>query len=897
MKLTTLNKRVFLALMTIFAVFASQFAAAPAKALANDTLTITVHYNRLAADYDNWNLWIWKNMDSGTDGAGFEFKFDGEDSFGKTVTFKLDGMKAYDNVGIIARLGNWSKKDVGSTWPNGGDRFIKNFDASGKAEIWLVEGDKEIYTKEPTIGAVKPQINAAILNDFKAVTLTLNGQYTLKGTATEDFSLAASNGTAATITSVTLPAGKTASNFVTLNLSANVDVSMAYTVTHPTYGKASVTVGAIMDSKAFADAYTYTGNDLGNTYSPAKTDFRVWAPTATSVKLVTFATLIARTGTEIEMTKAEKGTWTASVTGDQHQLAYVYRANVGGTVREAVDPYVRAVTIEGDRGVVVDLSKTNPTKWTPGAASKPAFSGKPTDAVIYETHVRDLSIDSNSGIPVAHKGKFLAFTDYDTTTTQVVVNKKTKKKTVVKTKNPSGISAIKDLGISHIQFLPIYDYASVVEAKPSFNWGYDPKNFNAPEGSYSTKPAEPTNRITELKTMVQSLHDNGIRVIMDVVYNHVWDAGSFSQEQLVPGYFFRTTPTGELANGTGVGNETASERPMVRKFIVDSIKYWASEYNLDGFRFDLMGIHDITTMQQVRAELTKIDPTIIILGEGWNMGDILPSAQKAAQINASSLPGISMFNDQIRDSLKGSVFDSGDRGWATAKYTAIDGVKAGVVGNIFFDRFVNGNWTTLDPGQSVNYVEAHDNLSLYDKLKASKRGSTEAQLATYHRLATSVVMLAQGMPFIQAGQEFLRTKNGDENSYKSSDAVNSLKWNSRATNIASVNYYNALLAIRKAHPAFRMDTAAAVKATLTFLNVADPLIGYSINGQAAGDSWNTIVVIHNPTTTAKTITLPSSGDWNVVVSGAKASATALSTLKGVSTVSVPALSTWVAYKN
>jgi pullulanase len=335
---------------------------------------------------------------------------------------------------------------------------------------------------------------------------------------------------------------------------------------------------------------------------------------------------------------------------------------------------------------------------------------------------------------------------------------------------------------------------------------------------------------------------------------------------------------------------------MVRKFIVDSVKYWASEYNLDGFRFDLMGIHDITTMQQVREELNKIDPSIIILGEGWNMGDILPSAQKAAQINASSLAGISMFNDQIRDSIKGSVFDSGDRGWATGKYTAIDGVKAGIVGNIFFDRFVNGNWTTLDPGQSVNYVEAHDNLSLYDKLKASKRGSSEALLGTYHRLSTSVPLLAQGMPFIQAGQEFLRTKNGDENSYKSSDAVNSLKWNSRATNIVSVNYYKGLIAIRKAHPAFRMDTAAAVKANLTFLNATDPVIAYSINGSAVGDSWKNIVVIHNPNISAKTVTLPSSGDWNVVVSGSKASATGLSVLKGVSSVSVPALTTWVAYK-
>ncbi len=896
MKLTTLNHRVVLAIMTIFAVFATQFAAAPAKALANDTLTITVHYNRIAGDYDNWNLWIWKNMDTGADGPGAEVKFDGEDSFGKKVTFKLEGMKPYDNVGIIARLGNWQKKDVGSTWPNGGDRFIKSFDASGKAEVWLIEGDKEIYTKEPSIGAIKPQINSAILNDFKAVTLTLNNQYTLKGTPTEDFTLTDAKGANVTISSVSLPAGKTASNFVTLNLAADVDIASAYTVNHPVYGKGSVAVGSIMDSKAFADAFTYTGNDLGNTYSPSKTDFRVWAPTATAVKLITYPTLTARNGTEINMTKAEKGTWTASVAGDQHLLAYVYRAEVGGVFREAVDPYVRATVIEGDRGVVVDLSRTNPARWTPGAANKPAFSGKPTDAVIYETHVRDLSIDSNSGIPVAHRGKFLAFTDYNTTTTQVVVNKKTKKKTVVKTKNPSGISAIKEMGISHIQFLPIYDYASVVEAKPTFNWGYDPKNFNVPEGSYSTKPADPVNRIMELKTMIQSLHDNDIRVIMDVVYNHVWDAGSFSQEQLVPGYFFRRTSSGEYANGTGVGNETASERPMVRKFIVDSVKYWASEYNLDGYRFDLMGIHDITTMQQVRAELNKIDPTIIVLGEGWNMGEMIPDNQKAAQINALSLPGISMFNDEIRDAIKGSVFDSGDRGWATGKYASISGVKAGIVGNILFDRFVNGRWTTIDPGQSVNYVEAHDNLSLYDKLKASKRGSTEAQLASFHRLSTSVIMLAQGMPFIQAGQEFLRTKLGDENSYKSSDAVNSLKWNSRATNIVSVNYYKALLAIRKAHPAFRMDTAAAVKANLKFLNVDEPMIAYSLDGKAVGDTWNTIVVAHNPSTSARTITLPSSGDWNVVVTGSRASEATITTLKGVTTVSVPALSTWVAHK-
>jgi pullulanase len=895
MKLSALNQRVIYAIFSILAVFASQFSAAPAKALASDNITVTVHYHRTGGDYDNWNLWVWKNMDTGTDGAGYSFNFDGEDSFGKTVTFKLDSMKSYDNLGIIARLGNWSKKDTGANWPNGGDRFIKTFDSTGKAEVWLVEADQTIYTAQPNVGIPNPKINSAVFNDFKAVTLVLNSPYTLKGTATEDFSLKDAKGAAVAISSVSLPAGKTASNTVTLNLTSTVDISSAYTVSHPTWGSASVTVGAIMDSKAFADAYTYTGDDLGNTYSAAKTDFRVWAPTATAVKLITYASVTARTGTEIAMTKAEKGTWTATLTGDQNGTIYNYSATVGGVAREAVDPYVRATTIEGERGVVVDLNKTNPEKWTPGAANKPAFSGKPTDAIISEVHVRDLSMDTYSGIPVAHKGKFLAFTDWGTTTTQLVTNAKTKKKSVVKTSNVSGISAIKDTGVTHVQILPIYDFASVTEAKPTFNWGYDPKNYNVPEGSYATKPGEPTNRIVELKTAVQSLHDNGLRVIMDVVYNHVYDASSFSEEQLVPGYFFRTTSSGDLANGTGCGNEVASERPMVRKFIVDSVKYWAKEYNLDGFRFDLMGILDITTMQQVRAELNKIDPTIVILGEGWNMGEVLTEAQRAAQINASSLTGISMFNDQIRDSIKGSVFDSRDKGYATGKTTAIDGVKAGVVGNILFDRYVNGVWTTIEPGQSVNYVEAHDNLTLYDKLKASKGGATAAQLATYDRLAASIQLLAQGMPFMQTGQEFMRSKNGNDNSYNSGDAINSLKWNSRAANIDVVNYYKGLIAIRKAHPSFRLDTAASVKANLAFLNVADPLIGYSINGKAVGDSWNNTIVIHNPTSGAVKVSLPSTSDWQVVVSATKASEAGLSTLKATNSVTVPALSTLVIH--
>ncbi|NDI24402.1 MAG: type I pullulanase, partial [Actinobacteria bacterium] len=371
---------------------------------------------------------------------------------------------------------------------------------------------------------------------------------------------------------------------------------------------------ALYDSPAFTEKYTYTGNDLGASYSKEKTSFRVWAPTAKSVTLLTYSSAQSNSSISYPMKSDLKGTWVAELPGDQDGLVYTYKVDVDGDVNEVIDPYARAATINGKRGVVVDLDSTDPKNWK---SEKPKFSGSPTDAVIYELHVRDLSMDSSAPFPKAARGKFTAF-NYS--------NLKGK------SGQPVGIAAIKDLGITHIQLLPIYDFASVDESNPDFNWGYDPLNYNVVEGSYSTDPTNPKQRITEFKGAIQSMHDQGIRVIMDVVYNHVYNAATFSQNLIVPGYWFRTDGAGNLTNGSGCGNDVASERPMVSKFIVDSVKYWASEYNLSGFRFDLMGLIDIETMQKVSAELKNIDPSIIVLGEGWSMGT-LPNSLKASQRN------------------------------------------------------------------------------------------------------------------------------------------------------------------------------------------------------------------------------------------------------------------------
>ncbi|MFZ2644630.1 MAG: type I pullulanase [Trichococcus flocculiformis] len=561
-------------------------------------------------------------------------------------------------------------------------------------------------------------------------------------------------------------------------------------------------------SNDFDNYFSYDG-ELGALYEKEGTLLRVWTPTAKSVEVWIYADdSFKGPSTKIEMVQKPKGIFEAYLPGDQHGTIYVYKILfLNNRESISVDPYARATTVNGMKSVIADLNRTNPDGW---GERLPAF-GLPEEAIIYELHIRDFSISETSGI--VNKGKFLGLTEKNT---QNASGRKT------------GLDYLIDLGITHIQILPMFDYATVDEAnltEPQYNWGYDPLNYNVPEGSYSTDPFDPFNRIFELKQMIRTLHDNGLRVIMDVVYNHVYDPKDQALERTVPGYFYRYNADGSLANGTGVGNDTASERHMMRKYIIDSVKYWAKEYHLDGFRFDLMGIHDSVTMNAIREALDKIDPSIIIIGEGWEMSTPLPEDLKASQRNAQAMPRIAHFNDSIRIALKGSDFgDEKDRGFISGKNYLEDLLLRNIKGAMH----LSSHSSYVDPEQVIQYVEAHDNLTLYDKLLRSNPDDSEEVRIKRHTLATSIVLLSQGVPFIHGGQEFLRTKAGVANSYQSPDEINQFEWERVTTFQESVAYVKGLIALRKSECLFRLHTHEEIDAHFTMLSENFNIIAFSL---------------------------------------------------------------------
>ena len=561
-------------------------------------------------------------------------------------------------------------------------------------------------------------------------------------------------------------------------------------------------------SNDFDNYFSYDG-ELGALYEKEGTLLRVWTPTAKSVEVWIYADdSFKGPSTKIEMVQKPKGIFEAYLPGDQHGTIYVYKILfLNNRESISVDPYARATTVNGMKSVIADLNRTNPDGW---GERLPAF-GLPEEAIIYELHIRDFSISETSGI--VNKGKFLGLTEKNT---QNASGRKT------------GLDYLIDLGITHIQILPMFDYATVDEAnltEPQYNWGYDPLNYNVPEGSYSTDPFDPFNRIFELKQMIRTLHDNGLRVIMDVVYNHVYDPKDQALERTVPGYFYRYNADGSLANGTGVGNDTASERHMMRKYIIDSVKYWAKEYHLDGFRFDLMGIHDSVTMNAIREALDKIDPSIIIIGEGWEMSTPLPEDLKASQRNAQAMPRIAHFNDSIRIAVKGSDFgDEKDRGFISGKNYLEDLLLRNIKGAMH----LSSHSSYVDPEQVIQYVEAHDNLTLYDKLLRSNPDDSEEVRIKRHTLATSIVLLSQGVPFIHGGQEFLRTKAGVANSYQSPDEINQFEWERVTTFQESVAYVKGLIALRKSEYLFRLHTHEEIDAHFTMLSENFNIVAFSL---------------------------------------------------------------------
>jgi pullulanase len=506
---------------------------------------------------------------------------------------------------------------------------------------------------------------------------------------------------------------------------------------------------------------------------------------------------------------------------------------------------------------VVDLNALSPVGWDNDKS--PAFgSNNPTDAVIYELHVRDASIHPSSGIK--NKGKFLGLSEPKTKSTAGV---------------STGLQHFKDLGITHIHLLPFFDYNSIDESKPEkvqYNWGYDPLNYNALEGSYATDANNGMTRIKEMKQMVFAMHKNGLRVVMDVVYNHTGITDGSNFNQLVPGYYYRHKADGSFSDASACGNEVASEMPMMRKFMIESLKHWVLEYHIDGFRFDLMGIHDIETMNEISKALKAIKPDILLYGEGWAGGSSpMPEAQRGIKKNVGMLNGIAVFSDDIRDGIKGSVFNEKDNGFVSGKVANTESVKFGIVASCPHPQIdlkkVNYSKApyATNPAQVITYAECHDNHTLWDKLKLSAGTTNEAERKKMHQLALAIVLTSQGIPFLHAGSEFLRDKQGVENSYNKPDAINAIDWTLKSKNVDVFNYTKELIKIRKAHPAFRLTSGDDVSRLINFEKSDDATIVYTINGSEVGDTWKKVLVAFNGTAKPITVTPSEAGGWKAAL--------------------------------
>jgi type I pullulanase len=659
------------------------------------------------------------------------------------------------------------------------------------------------------------------------------------------------------------------------------------------------------ESSTASDLNTYEEEDLGVTLGPDFCSFKVWAPNAFQMELLLYPPLTGGNPDDIPnllkqstipMHSGEQDVWVLEVEGDLRGYRYMFKPTFAdGTSTIAVDPYARAVTMNGEMGVIVDMEETHPEGWQQD--ERPDLS-HPTDAVLYEVHIRDFSIHASSEI--ANKGKYLAFTE---TGLRDAVG------------NTLGMDHLVELGITHVHLLPVFDFATVDESNvdddpkdaSNYNWGYDPLHYNVPEGSYATRADDPETRIREFKSMILALHRKGIGVIMDVVYNHTFNTAESSFEKLVPGYYYRQHADGTFSNGSGTGNEVATERAMVRKFIIDSVRFWAEEYHVDGFRFDLMGLIDIITMKQLASELhTQVSPSILLYGEPWGamespLGDemTLKGTQRGA--------GFAVFNDNFRGVIKGDS-DGDGKGFATGE----DGKEAelwtGVQGSIH--DFTEG------PAETINYVTVHDNLNLWDKVARTQGLQDMLGFLTYNEdgnirgfdnveeavqeanpylqidpehvlenetvrrclLANGIVLTSQGIPLIVAGDELLRSKYGDANSHESGDVVNAIHWDQKQRFKPVFDYYRGLIRLRREHPAFCLRTRGAIEQHIHLLHKEKGLLAFELQGAAVDDTWHRIIVIYNATKESQAVSIPS-GTWEVVVEDGQAGVDSLRTIE------------------
>ena len=818
-------------------------------------ITLKLHYDRSAKDnkYDGWGVHTW-----GTDAQGV-------DSFTKVgdemiATFLIDGRK-YSTFNYIIRKGDWVEKDVDA------DQFIDlSTIISGTVDFYVTAGvaGGRIELGEDVVEGVKI-VAAEYMEGEVTVTIGMNTA-DVEESPEDMFTIEDEDGNSVAITGATAE-GKQYILAIGSDLSG-MDGKKYYLIYDGF--EYEITIPSVYSTEKFESQYTYTGNDLGATWTQAQTTFKVWAPTASALNVKLYES--GTKGTDdlkdtVPMTKGDKGVWTATVAGDLNGTYYTYEVTAGKTTAETCDPYARTTGVNGDRAMVIDLDSTDPEGWDSDVSPHKGLTYN--DSVIYELHVRDFSIDESSGISDEHKGKFLGLTEKGTTNA---------------TGQATGLDYLEDLGVTHIHLLPFYDYGSVDETRldePQFNWGYDPKNYNVPEGSYSTDPYNGAVRVAETKQMIKALHDSNINVIMDVVYNHVQDANTFSFNQLVPGYFSRPD-----SNGSGCGNDTASERSMVKKFIVDSVNYWADEYHIDGFRFDLVGLLDTETINEIVSTVHEKHPDVVFYGEGWTMDTKVTKEgyTMATQVNSTKTPDFAYFSDTIRDMIKGSVFDAEGTGYVSG--------AQGQENSLIACFTANTNWSS-NPSQTINYASCHDNYTLMDKLTLSATDATEEELIRMNNLAAAIYMTAEGIPLIHAGEEILRTKPYEDeegniklehNSYNKPDSVNSIKWatlneekyqNTRA-------YYKGLIAFRKAHAALRLTSSAQISASISADIVAPNVVLFMIDGEKiAAETADKIVVIFNANKAEQDVNLADyglTGALNIYVNDSKAGTEVLGTV-------------------
>ncbi|WP_346713282.1 type I pullulanase [Mediterranea massiliensis] len=622
-------------------------------------------------------------------------------------------------------------------------------------------------------------------------------------------------------------------------------------------------------------------------YAPEGTRFSLWAPTADEVRLMLYnegeGGHAYRT---VSMEAGEEGVWHTTVAEDLLGKFYTFNVKTGDRwLGDTPGIFAKAVGVNGQRAAVIDLRATDPEGWADDR--RPPLRSA-ADVVIYEMHHRDFSVSPASGIE--HKGKFLALTEEGTRSPEGLA---------------TGIDHLRELGVTHVHLLPSYDYASVDETRlddNQYNWGYDPQNYNVPDGSYSTDPYRPDVRIREFKQMVQALHKAGIRVILDVVYNHTFSIDGSNFERTAPGYFYRQRPDSTYADASACGNETASDRPMMRKYIVESVLHWAREYHIDGFRFDLMGIHDIRTMNEVRAALTALDPSIIVYGEGWAaQAPQLPQDSLAMKANTYRMPGIAAFSDEMRDALRGPFNDNKQGAFLAGLPGGEESIKFGIVGAVQHPQVCNDSvnysqapWAG-EPTQMISYVSCHDDMCLVDRLRASIPGIKDDELARLDKLAQTAVFTSQGIPFIYAGEEVMRDKKGVHNSYQSPDSINAIDWSRKALHADVFAYYKGLIQLRKNHPAFRLGSAELVRRHLEFLPVEGKnLVAWRLKEHAGGDRWEDIVVVLNSRREPARVAVPQ-GNYTIVCKDGAINEGGLAKVSGAE-LTVPAQSALIAWK-